>query len=329
MNVHSREGNHSVLASSDILSVISSAQFSGTGLSSPSPNNPKPLDLVKLTPLMKLSSGRPETMIALIDGPVSTGHPDLSGSTIREIPGKLAGTCARANSVACMHGTFVTGILSAKRDSAAPAICPACTLLVRPIFAETLSANAQMPSATPQELATAIIDCIDAGAHVINLSAALAQPSTKGERDLEEALDYSAKRGVIVVAAAGNQGTVGSSAITRHQWVIPVIACDLRGRPIGYSNLGNSIGRRGLGAPGDGITSLGVNGKPPTFGGTSAAAPFVTGAIALLKSIFPDATAAELKVTVTRAHVLGRSTVVPPLLNAWAAYQVMATTHAP
>ena len=49
-----------------------------------------------------------------------------------------------------------------------------------------------------------------------------------------------------MVAAAGNQGTLGSSAITRHPWVIPVVACDLRGRPMNESNLGSSIGRRGL-----------------------------------------------------------------------------------
>ncbi|HEV8588824.1 MAG TPA: S8 family serine peptidase [Pyrinomonadaceae bacterium] len=277
---------------------------------------------------MQLNSGRTDVAIGLIDGPVARNHSDLISSNIREIPGRLAATCARANSVACMHGTFVAGILCAKRGSAAPAICPKCTLLVRPIFAEGSSVNGHMPSATPEELATAIIDCIEAGAYIINLSAALAQPSSKGERKLQEALDYSARRGVIVVAAAGNQGTVGSSAITRHPWVLPVIACDLRGMPIDYSNLGNSIGRRGLSAPGDGVRSLGTNGEAPTVGGTSAAAPFVTGAIALLKSIFPNATAAELKIAITRAHVLGRSTVVPPLLDAWAAYQGMATTRA-
>lgn len=287
-----------------------------------------PLDLVRLGSLMELSSGRAETTIALIDGPVATDHKDLSNTNIREIPGPLGGTCARANSTACMHGTFVAGILSGRRGSAAPSISPNCTLLVRPIFAETASGNRDMPSATPDELATAIIDCVDAGANVINLSAALAQPSAKGERRLQEALDYAAKRRAIVVAAAGNQGTVGSSAITRHPWVIPVVACDLRGRPIGYSNFGNSIGRQGLTAPGDGITSLGTNGKPPTFSGTSAAAPFVTGVIALLQAIFPDATAAEVKLAVTRANGSRRLTVVPPLLDAWAAYQVMTATYA-
>jgi subtilisin family serine protease len=277
---------------------------------------------------MELSSGRAETTIALIDGPVATDHKDLSSTNIREIPGRLGGTCARANSVACMHGTFVAGILSAKRGSQALSISPDCTLLVRPIFAETALGNPDMPSATPDELATAIIDCVDAGAHVINLSAALVQPSAKGERRLREALDYSARRGAVVVAAAGNQGSIGSSVITGHPWVISVVACDLRGRPIGYSNFGTSIGRYGLSAPGDGITSLGTNGTPPTFSGTSAAAPFVTGAVALLKSIFPDATPAQLKIGVTRGHALRRSTVVPPLLDAWAAYLSMATTHA-
>lgn len=299
--------------------------------SGPSPaagrNAADPLELVKLPPLMKHTSGRAGTTIALIDGPVATNHEDLSDTDIREIPGRLGGTCARADSVACMHGTFVAGILCAKRSSAAPAICPGCTLLVRPIFAETGSGDRDMPSATPEELSTAIIDCVDAGASVINLSAALAQPSAKGERRLEEALDHSAKRGVIVVAAAGNQGTVGSTAITRHPWVIPVVACDLLGRPIGYSNFGNSIGRRGLSAPGHGITSLGTNGKSPTFGGTSAAAPFVTGAIALLLSIFPSATAVELKIAIHGSRVTRRPSVVPPLLNAWEAYQFMATTH--
>jgi subtilisin family serine protease len=295
------------------------------GSSQTSKHATNPLDLVNLTPLMEISSGRAETRIALIDGPVATGHPDLSSSNISEIPGQLPGACDRTRSAACMHGTFVAGILIARRGSSAPGICPACTLLVRPIFAETSSTNQQMPSATPQELATAIIDCIGAGARVINLSAALVLPSAKGEHDLGEALDYSAKRGVLVVAAAGNQGTVGSSAITRHPWVIPVVACNALGRPISYSNLGNSIGRGGLSAPGENITSLVANGKQLTFGGTSAAAPFVTGALALLWSLFPNATAGQVKFAVTGIHPPKRPTVVPRLLDAFSAYQAMST----
>jgi hypothetical protein len=62
---------------------------------------------------MKRGQGRPEIVVALIDGPVVLDHPDLAGATIREIPGKLKGTCRLAASVACTHGTFVAGVLSA------------------------------------------------------------------------------------------------------------------------------------------------------------------------------------------------------------------------
>jgi len=80
-------------------------------------------------------------------------------------------------------------------------------------------------------------------------------------------------------------------------------------------------------APGDGIVSLGTNGSPYKFGGTSAAAPFVTGAVALLWSEFPNASAAEIKYAMAQASATRRSTIVPPLLNAWGAFQLMAPAN--
>jgi subtilisin family serine protease len=280
------------------------------------------LDLVGLSALMRLSAGRPEVVIGLIDGPVATDHADLAGNAIRELQGKASGACSKANRLACLHGTFMAGILLAKRGSAAPAICPNCALLAYPIFADAPD-NKEMPSATPEDLAAAVLTCIEAGARILNLSLALTRSFGKGERALEEALDRARIRGVIVVAAAGNQGSVGGTIITRHPWVVPVAACDAQGRPTRESNLGHSIGLRGLRAPGDGITSLSFDGKPLTLGGTSVAAPFVTGAIALLWSEFPAATAAEVKAALTRAISGRRTTVTPPLLDAWTAYQLM------
>jgi subtilisin family serine protease len=280
------------------------------------------LDLVRLSPLMARTSGRPEISIGLIDGPVALYHPDLTAENIREVPGKLSAACADASDAACAHGTFIAGILLARRASVAPAICPGCTLLVRPIFSEAPANGEQMPSASAAELADAIFDAIDAGARVINLSVALEGPSPTGGRSLQEALDLALRRGVVVVAAAGNQRAVGGSVITSHPWVIPVAAYDLRGRPMDSSNLGSSIGRRGLGAPGEAVTSLGATG-PLTLGGTSAATPFVTGAVALIWSEFPGATAAAVRSAVTGTAAPRRTTIVPPLLNAWAGYQAM------
>jgi subtilisin family serine protease len=282
-----------------------------------------PLELIKLRALMALSSGSREVAVALMDGPVATSHPDLAGASIRDVAGGQPGTCTQLQSSACAHGTFVAGMLAARRGSTAPAICPDCTLLLRPIFRESASSG-HMPAATPEELAQAIVEFVDPGARVLNLSAATGEPSTKVERRLQESLDYAARRGALVVAAAGNQGTLGGSAITRHPWVIPVVAYDSRGRPMSESNLGASMGRRGLGAPGEAIESVGATGAPLTLSGTSFAAPFVSGAIALLWSEFPAASAVEIRRAVTGSR--RRSAVAPPLLDAWAAYRAMATS---
>jgi subtilisin family serine protease len=285
-----------------------------------------PIDVVRLHDLMKLGEGSPEIAVALIDGPVALDHPDLVSARVSRIR-EIQGSCTRADSIACTHGTFVAGVLSARRGSIAPAICPGCTLLLRPIFGETASHDDRMPSASPEELAEAVVESVDAGARVINLSSALIRPSWKGERKLEEAFHHAAQSGAITVAAAGNQGNVGSSVITRHPWVIPVAACDLQGKPLRISNLGRSIGKRGLSAPGENITSLGTDGKPQTFGGTSAAAPFVTGTIALLWSRFTGVTPAQIRLAVTQTSLARRGSIVPPVLDAWAAYQTLASAY--
>jgi subtilisin family serine protease len=282
------------------------------------------LSLVGLPPLMALGTGSARVPIGLVDGPVALDHPDLAGGNIREVRPGAGSACARRESVACRHGTFVAGILVAMRRSRAPAICPDCPLLVRPICSAGATAKALIPSATPEALAAAIIDCVDAGARIVNASAALEQlPTARGERELEWALDHAAARGVIVVAASGNQGQVGSTTITRHPAVIAASACDLFGRPIAASNHGRSIGLRGLRAPGEAVTSLGTAGDVVTSGGTSVAAPFVTGALALAWSRFPDATADQVRLAVMVAHSPRPAAVVPPLLDAWAIHAAL------
>src|SRR3954451_16925483 len=79
-----------------------------------------PLGLVGLRALMDLTSGRPEIAIGLIDGPVASGHPDLASNRIRQLSGASGNTSTEENGGARTHGTFVAGILSARRSSAAP-----------------------------------------------------------------------------------------------------------------------------------------------------------------------------------------------------------------
>jgi len=271
---------------------------------------------------MAVTRGQRDVVVGLIDGPVSFDHPELTNANIGEIPG-ISGRCTRTDSVACRHGTFVAGVLATPRSSPAPAICPGCTVLVRPIFAETVGEGELLPRATPQQLAAAISDCVRAGVWVVNLSAATGAPSTRVEWPLHEALDDAANHGVLVVAAAGNQGTLGSSAITRHPWVIPVVGYGSQGRPMALSNLGGSLGKRGLGAAAEDVRSIVPDGGSVTLTGTSFAAAIVTGTIALLWSVFSGASAVEIKNAVLASPTQRRRGIVPPLLNAWNAYQLL------
>ncbi len=285
-----------------------------------------PLNLINLARLMKDSAGSESVRIGLIDGPVWISSSHFHEKNIVPLPPlpRING-CSNIDSTACKHGTFVASILMGRRGTTVPAICPNCTLLVRPIFTEQ-SGSSEMPIATASELADAIVDCVDAGARVLNMSIGLINPSQADKRRVHHALDYARKAGVIPVVAAGNQGSIGQAIVTQHPWVIAVSSCDQSGTLAGESNLGRSIARWGIRAPGQDIVGLGPKGGPVTASGSSFAVPFVVGALALLISKFPAASPQVL-----RAAILGsqnvRKSIVPPLFNAEKAYAEIKRYH--
>ena len=297
------------------------------------------LFLTRLQPIMKLSNGDPNIAIGVIDGPVNLSHPDFRESKIRTVKDSQFIACKNASSIACIHGTFITGILAAKRDGNAPAICPNCQIILYPIFKDNAVTNINFnnnnnivntdgiiifPTSTPKELSNAIIQTIDAGAKIINLSLELSSSSLVTFAEIEEAYDYACQNDVIIVAASGDQGNVGSFPLLNHPWVIPVAACDDNGFPLCQSNFGPSIANRGLMAPGVNVTSTSSTGQYIHISGTSVAAPFVTGTIALLWSLFPNASTSQIVYSIKRSsNTIRRRTIIPPLLNSEKAYEVL------
>lgn len=284
------------------------------------------LELVRLNSLMALTSGREEITVALLDGPVTTTHPQFAGSKIRSLPSSSSQGCKDLSSVECRHGTFVAGLLAGARGSVTSGISPGCTLLVRPIYSETREGD-RLVGTTPERLAGAIVECMDAGARVVNVSSAIPSSAITAEEELHDVLGDASRRGVVVVAAAGNEASVGQSAITGHPWVLAVVAFGRDRRPMAQANLGRSIGRYGVGAPGENVTSLDPAGGTATMSGSSFAAPFVAGAAALLWSLVPTATAQEIRGALTDTEGHRRRTVTPPLLDAWAAYEALVRHH--
>jgi subtilisin family serine protease len=286
-----------------------------------------PLRQTGLQSLMNLSSGNPDIVIGVIDGPVDFSHPAFQGSKIRTIKNSQLAACKNASDIACIHGTFIAGILCAKRGLPAPAVCPDCEIILNPIFRQAMTHNrinndSIIPSATPEELSDAIIETVDVGARIINLSLGLSTSSLVVYDKLQQAYDYALQKGVIIVVAAGNQGNIGNTSLINHQWLIPVSACDGNGRLDPTSNFGPSIGNRGLMAPGVNIKSTYPAGQHAYMSGTSFAAPFVTGTIALLWSLFPKVTAADVVYSIRTATLINRA-LIPPVLNAEAAFKIL------
>lgn len=126
-------------------------------------------------------------------------------------------------------------------------------------------------------VAQGILQAVDAGARVINIS--LGTPSDSSL--LRGAVEYALSRGVIVVAAAGNEQVAQLAYPAGYAGVISVAAVDAQGRQAYFSNSGEGLF---ISAPGVGIVSAYNEGKTVIGSGTSQAAALTSGAVSALLS---------------------------------------------
>ena len=138
--------------------------------------------------------------VAVIDSGVDAGHPELKGQIVAAR--SFVGGSARTDSVG--HGTFVAGEIAAIADNGAgiAGLAPNARLLV----AKVVRDDGTIP---PRAEARAIRWAVRMDARVINLSLGSTRdpndPSIDGfSRVEQQAIDFAVRRGVLVVAAAGN-----------------------------------------------------------------------------------------------------------------------------
>lgn len=190
------------------------------------------------------------------------------------------------------HGTHVAGTIAQSTNNNFGVAGIAYEASIMPL--KVLSASG---GGTISDIAEAIIFAADNGANVINMSL-----GGGGESKLmQEAIDYAYKKGVVIVAAAGNSNRNAAFYPARYPKVIAVSATSSTGEKAPYSNYGAGID---VAAPGGAITR-GKNGEkgdmsggilqntidPKTkesvfraFQGTSMAAPHVSGVVALIEA---------------------------------------------
>jgi cyanobactin maturation PatA/PatG family protease len=221
--------------------------------------------------------GDPRVSVALLDGLVDTNHPCFQGANL-EILSTLVQDRGPAGGMAA-HGTHIASLLFGQPGSPIEGVAPGCRGLIIPVFSDDRRHLPQM------DLARAITQAVEAGAHLINISGGQKVEGAEADDFLAKAVRLCEERGVLIVAAAGNDGCDCLHVPAALPAVLAVGAMDDEGRPLPMSNWGAAYQEQGILAPGAGIRGAKPGGGTYALSGTSFAAPIVTGAAALLLSL--------------------------------------------
>jgi len=227
------------------------------------------LEAVRAPEAWAVSQGEGVT-IALLDGWPDPDHPALQG---RLLPGYDPVADAPVSSpppAPDPHATAVAALLVGQGPYYG--LAPQARLLPVYLFQPGYPGDFYA--------ARAIRYAVDAGAQVLSLS----WGGLGYGQALYDGLLYALERGVVVVAAAGNQGLFVPFYPAAYPGVIGVWATDPSGRPSPFSNLGPWFT---LGAPGERILSALPGGGGGFQDGTSLATPLVAGAVALAQARRP------------------------------------------
>lgn len=163
------------------------------------------------------------------------------------------------------HGTSVASIITGSEG-----IAPEAELFVVRVLDDEGLGNSY-------HVAQGIVQAVDLGVKVINMSLGVYQDTPL----LRQAVAYAHEQGVIMVAAAGNDGYDRMSYPAAYSEVLAVTAIDGSGQQARFPNQSKAID---FAAPGVAILTAKEDEGTTLFSGTSAAAPFVSGTLAALIS---------------------------------------------
>jgi len=178
------------------------------------------------------------------------------------------------------HGTHVAGIIASVQNGIG-VIGAANAAKVMPVKVLNNQGYGYL-----SDVAKGIYYAADNGARVINLS--LGAPSDS--LTLKAAVDYAVKKGVVVVAAAGNDGGQTCSYPAAYASVICVVATDTYNKLASFSNIGGE-----LAAPGVYNYSTYPGNLYKYMSGTSMSTPHVAGSVAVVMSLCKDCTSTQVK----------------------------------
>lgn len=267
------------------------------------------LEKLNMDVLYERSLGAEAVRVAVIDSGISLTHPDLVGAfdlpydafSDDDDPSPDPGEfCVGSASGVCDgHGTSVSGIIGARANNGEGIVglCPECRVVPIKMLGEgagALSADI-----------AAFEHAIDADAAVINNSwgytERTAVPEPLADVIARAATETRNGKGSVVIFAAGNDDReIHPEELEALDTILCVSATDRYGNPTAYTNFGDGVD---VAAPSATFTTDVNGGYTELFGGTSAAAPVVSGIAGWIVSVAPELTAAEIRSLISETAV--------------------------
>ncbi|TXS38609.1 type VII secretion-associated serine protease mycosin [Streptomyces sp. OR43] len=249
---------------------------------------PWPLQRVLLDALWQDTRGK-GIRVAVIDTGVDDTNPQLRDAVDASAGIDYTGGGGSDGTVDEVgHGTKVAGIIAARPRTGTGFVGLAPEATVIPI-----RQNDGRRGGLDRAMAAAIDHAIAQGAQVINISQDTTRPLADDSL-LGRAVARAVAEDVVVVAAAGNDGMDGRQRLTypaAFDGVLAVAASDRNNERAPFSQAGEFVG---VAAPGVDIVSTVPGDGQCTDNGTSFAAPYVAGVVALMRAKYPDWTAAQI-----------------------------------
>lgn len=214
----------------------------------------------------KVTKGKGAT-VAILDTGCDQSHRDLKAQLVmaKDFTGSRSGS-SDVNG----HGSHCAGIVLASENGVGMiGVAPEARLLVGKVLSDSGSGLSTW-------IAAGIDWAVENGADVISMSLGSGSPDSRIGAAVQRALD----RGVIVVAAAGNEGPREGTAGWPGSFpgVVCVAAVDVNQKVANFSSRGKSVV---VAAPGVNVRSCYPGDRFATMSGTSMATPYVAGCAAL------------------------------------------------
>lgn len=237
------------------------------------------------------SRGSPDITVAVLDTGVDVGHPELEEAVrpgydfvdIVDGAGAFIADFLEADddpSDPVGHGTHVSGIVAGAGARMPVGMVPGCRLLPVRVLGAMRQGGRPVGAGLVDNINTALKWAIDQGADIINMSFGL--PRTGAGLPHREVVEYGLRRGVVMVAAAGNDGRERLYYPGSLPGVFAVGATDPEDAVAAFSTYGPQVL---ITAPGTEIFSSFPGHGYAFASGTSQASPFVAGAAALVQSL--------------------------------------------